>query len=77
MSEYGGPSAGHGHAESHVERSPISIGWVVLASLVCGAGIFLVWYWLETFDWLYFPGLVLVIVGAMMFMNDRAGLDHA
>jgi lipoprotein signal peptidase len=70
MSEYG-------EAHGHVERSPISVGWVVLASLVCGAGIFFLWLWLDTFDWLYFPGFVLVIVGAIMFLNDRAGLDHA
>jgi hypothetical protein len=73
MSGYGGPSVGHGH----VERSPISVGWVILASVLCGIGLILVWEWLTTFDWVYFPGAALVIIGALMFLNDRAGLDHA
>jgi hypothetical protein len=73
MSEFGE----HGSVHGHVARSPISVGWVVLASLLCGAGIFLVWYWLFTFNWAFFPGFILVIVGAIMFLNPRAGLDHA
>jgi hypothetical protein len=73
MAEYASSPAG----EAHHAVSPISVPWVVLASLVCGVGIFLVWFWLETFNWIFFPGIVAVIVGAMMFMSDRAGLDHA
>jgi hypothetical protein len=74
MSEYGGAPDPH---HSHVAKSPISVGWVVLASVLCGLGLVGVWWWLETFDWLFFPSIVLVIGGAMMFLSDRAGLDHA
>jgi hypothetical protein len=73
MSEYAGASAPHGQ----VERSPISVGWVILASVICGIGLIGVWWYVTTFDWLYFPSIVLVIGGAMMFLSDRAGLDHA
>ncbi len=69
MSEYG--------AHSPVAKSPISVGWVVLAALMCGFGLFLVWLFITTFDWIYFPGAALVILGAIMFLSERAGLDHA
>jgi hypothetical protein len=74
MSEYGGTSEPH---HGHVQRSPISVAWVIAAAVICGLGLLGVWWWLETFDWLFFPSLFLVIGGALMFMNDRAGLDHA
>lgn len=73
MSGYGTPSEGH----SHHAASPISIPWVVLAALLCGVGLLLVAVWLLTFSWIYFAGIVPVFVGALMFFNDRAGLDHA
>jgi|HubBroStandDraft_1064217.scaffolds.fasta_scaffold28026_3 hypothetical protein len=73
MSEYGAASEVHTH---HVS-SPISVPWVVLASVLCGVGLTLVWEWLTTFQWIWFSGVVLVFIGAMMFLNDRAGLDHA
>ena len=73
MSEYGDASESHGH----VTKSPISVAWVIAASVICGIGITGVWWYVTTFDWLYFPFVFLVIGGALMFMNDRAGLDHA
>jgi hypothetical protein len=73
MSEYGDAPEPHGH----VVKSPISVGWVVAASVICGLGLVGVWWWVTTFDWLFFPSIFLVIGGAMMFLNDRAGLDHA
>lgn len=73
MSDYANPHA----AEAHHAASPISIGWVVLASVICGIGVLLTWAWLYTFDWLFFPGIALTIIGTMMFFSERAGLDHA
>jgi hypothetical protein len=74
MSEYGGPSESHPH---HVS-SPISLPWVVLASLLCGLGLFLVLgLWLATFEWIYFVGVIPVFLGGLMFLSPRAGLDHA
>ncbi|MGA9840663.1 MAG: hypothetical protein WBF81_02070 [Thermoplasmata archaeon] len=73
MAEYGGAAKGH---SAHV-KSPISVPWIVVASVLCGVGITLVWWWLETFQWVFFSGVLVTFVGAMMFLNDRAGLDHA
>jgi hypothetical protein len=74
MSEYGGTSEPH---HGHVERSPISVPWVIAASVICGIGITGVWWFITTFDFLYFPFAFVVIGGAIMFMSPRAGLDHA
>jgi hypothetical protein len=78
MSEYGGASEPHsGPPHAHVEKSPISVGWVVLAAVLCGLGLVGVWWWVTTFNWLFFPSIVLVFGGGLMFFNDRAGLDRA
>ncbi|HTT14830.1 MAG TPA: hypothetical protein VMG81_03505 [Thermoplasmata archaeon] len=61
----------------HGVKSPISIGWVIGAALLCGLGLFALAYWLITFSWLYFAGVIPVIVGALMLFNPRAGWDHA
>jgi hypothetical protein len=65
-----GPS-GHGAPNS------ISVPYVVLASVVMGLGLMLTFTWLITFDWLYFPGVVVVVVGAVMMLSPRMGSDHA
>jgi hypothetical protein len=77
MSDYGGaPSHEVAHGSAH-EVSPISVPWVVLASVICGIGITLMWQFVTTFNFLYFLGAPLILVGALMFLNERAGLDHA
>jgi hypothetical protein len=73
MSEYADAA---GTKEHHV-RSPISIPWVVGAALLSGVGITLLWWWVTTFQWLFFSGVLFVLAGSMMFLNHRAGLDHA
>ena len=77
MSDYGtAPSHETAHGAAH-DVSPISVPWVVFASVVCGVGITLMWQFVTTFNFLYFLGAPLVIAGGLMFFNDRAGLDHA
>ncbi|HXW66487.1 MAG TPA: hypothetical protein VEL82_01180 [Thermoplasmata archaeon] len=73
MASYGSAHGGHGH----VTKSPISVAWVVLAALLGGAGIFLIFEWLFTFNWVFFPGIALVIGCTLMLLDRRAGLDHA
>jgi Na+/proline symporter len=73
MSEHAAAEEGH---KLH-GVSPISIPWVVLASLLCGGGLTLLVAWLATFQWIFFVGVIPVFIGALMFLNDRAGLDHA
>lgn len=74
MSEYGSAAEERGH---HVS-SPISVPWVVGAALVSGLGVLVLWQGVTTLGWYYFVGgSLLVLVGVLMFLNDRAGLDHA
>jgi hypothetical protein len=74
MSGYGAAHAGG--AKSHV-RSPISIGWVVLASLLIGVGLFFIFWWLYNFDLRFTFGIAFVVIGGFMLFSPRAGLDHA
>ncbi|MGA8543106.1 MAG: hypothetical protein WB947_06185 [Thermoplasmata archaeon] len=74
MSEYGHSSEEHA---PHVS-SPISVPWVVAAALISATGILSLWWGAEQIDWPYFViGTLLVLVAVLMFLNDRAGLDHA
>ena len=73
MSEYAVAPEDHAH---HVS-SPISVPWVVLASVLCGVGLLSVWEWLTTFAWVYFAGPLLVLAGFLLLFSDRAGLDRA
>lgn len=74
MSAYG--EGHHGGSEVHV-RSPINVGWVILASLLIGGGLFFIFWWLYNFNLEFTFGIPMVVLGAFMLMNDRAGLDHA
>jgi hypothetical protein len=74
MSEYGGGH--HGSGGAHV-RSPINVGWVILASLLIGVGLFFIFWWLYNFNLEFTFGIAMVVVGAFMLMDRRAGLDHA
>jgi hypothetical protein len=74
MSEYSRPTEPHVH---HVV-SPISVVWVVLASLLCAAGLLSLFWGLMILSWPFFVvGPLLVFAGTLMLLNRRAGLDHA
>jgi hypothetical protein len=74
MSAHATMPDGHPH---HVS-SPISVPWVIVASLAAAAGLLLLWQAVTTMNPLYFlGGPILVLIGTLMFLNDRAGLDHA
>jgi hypothetical protein len=74
MSGYGEahPATPHGHA-----RSPISVGWVVVAAVLMGVGIFMLAYFLLTFNLLLFLGILPCVIGGLMLFSPRAGLDRA
>jgi hypothetical protein len=54
-----------------------SVGWVIGASLLMGAGLFLITTWLITFDLLFFTGFGALLVGALMILDPRMGADHS
>ena len=58
-------------------RAPISVGWVVGASLLMGIGIFFVTLWLVTFTWAYLGGILPMAVGILMMFDPRAGADRS
>ena len=64
-----------GHGEHAI--SPISVPWVVAAALISAAGLFVIWWWLYTFNLEFAWGPFLVFIGCLMFLNPRAGWDHA
>ena len=74
MSEY----AHAAERDAHHARSPISVPWVIGAALLCGVGLTLLWWFIEVFQvtWLL-GGIALVFLGCLMFLNPRAGWDHA
>ena len=66
------PSASHS-----LGRNSISVPFVIAASVLAGVGLLLVLLWLITFNWLYFPGVALVLAGGLMLFDRRAGSDRA
>jgi len=62
---------------SESEAGSLSIPFLVLAAVLCGAGIFGMAYWLVTQNWLYFASVIPVIVGALMLFTRGTGPDHA
>lgn len=74
MSGYGG--AHSAPTDSHVS-GPISVGWVVFSAVLIGAGLFMLAYWLLTFNWFYFLGIASCVLGGLMLFSRRAGLDSA
>jgi hypothetical protein len=67
-----------GQEHAHHVASPISVTWVVLASLICALGLVLLFWGALMESWPYFiAGPFCVFVGMVMLLNRRAGLDHA
>ena len=69
--------AGYAHSEHAVTKSPISIPWVIVASLLAGLGVFSMVLWLYTFQWIYFGGILPILTGTLMMFDRRAGADSA
>jgi hypothetical protein len=67
----GGPASGGEHASS------ISIPWVIGAALLCGAGLFVMMFFVLTFQLVYLVGVAPVVGGGLMLFDQRAGADHA
>ncbi|HTZ61676.1 MAG TPA: hypothetical protein VMC82_03425 [Thermoplasmata archaeon] len=67
----------HGVAHGHGVASPISVLWVVAASLIGAAGLFVIFWWLYNFNLEFAWGPFLVLLSVLMFLDRRAGWDHA
>ena len=73
------PGTAHSHASRNATDAPnsISVPFVILASVLMGVGLMLTFVWLITFNWLLFPGILVVVAGALMILDPRMGSDHA
>jgi hypothetical protein len=66
------------HPTPHLDApNTISVPFVIAAAALIGAGLFAISQFLVTFNYLYFGGVALVFLGAMMMLSPRAGSDHA
>ena len=70
-------SAAHGSQATHHAKSPVSIPFVVVASILIGIGLASAALWLVYFNWLLFLGFVPLVVGALMLFSPRAGAEKA
>ncbi len=55
----------------------VSIPLTIGAALVSGIGLFGTFYWLYTFNWLYFPSVLAVALGCYLLFTRITGPDHA
>ncbi|MEM0128738.1 MAG: hypothetical protein QXG65_01025 [Thermoplasmata archaeon] len=51
--------------------------WILLASVLCGAGLFLLWSFITFFVWIDLIGLLLVGLGSVVFFLTLTGPDSA
>jgi hypothetical protein len=71
---YGQGTAVHGATQS---AEPLSVPWLVAAATLIGAGIFCLAIWIITNGWAFIAGAFLLVVGALMLFNRRAGADRS
>lgn len=64
---------------THVARraSASTVGWILLASVLCGVGLFLLAYFLVFFAWWSFSGAVMVVAGVIIFFRTWTGPESA
>lgn len=67
----------HPPASAPAMPRTLSVPFLVLAALLIGAGLFSAMVWLVTFQWLWFAGLGLLVIGGVMLFSSRAGADRA
>jgi hypothetical protein len=69
------PIAHTAHPEEGAEH--VSVPIILAVSLLCGIGIFGTAYWLYTYNWIWFPSLAPLIVGAYLLFTRLTGPDRA
>jgi len=75
MSDFAPAHETHGHAAP--KASAGTIGWILVASFLCGGGLFLISYWLASFAWWSFIGAPMVGGGAYLFFRTVTGPESA
>lgn len=62
---------------AHRAGSSVSVPWVLLTGVLIGVGLLTVAYWLVTFSWLMFLGLIPLSAGAVLLFTRATGVEHA
>ena len=75
MSDFAPAHGESGHATRKTSASVV--GWIILASVLCGVGLFLLAYFVTFFAWWSFSGAALVIVGSLIFFKTWTGPESA
>jgi len=73
MSEYTSTERTHGSTST----GSLSVPFLVLSAVLCGAGLFGMAYWLVTFEWPYFASVIPLALGAYMLFTRGTGPDRA
>ena len=76
MGAYAQSSHPEGTPPHHPSRASLA-GWILLAALLSGLGIYMLWYFITFFDWIYLLGLPVVGVGAVLFFLKVTGPESA
>ncbi len=69
----------HGHATggSDYRLGARAAFWIVVASVLVGAGVTGLAYWLITFEWVLLASALLLLAGGLLFFSPLTGPDHA
>jgi hypothetical protein len=73
MSEY---SAAEG-APAEESAGHVSVPLTLAAAILSGLGIFGTFYWLLTFNWIWFPSVLGIAGGCYLLFTRITGPDHA
>ena len=76
MAAYAQSSPAKEAPHRHGSRAALA-GWILLSSLLCGVGLYMVWYLITFFDWIYLLGLPIVGVGAVLLFLKGTGPESA
>lgn len=75
MSDYA--SSHRSHEPTTRKTSASAVGWIVLAALLCGSGLFLLAYFIAFLTWWAFSGVLLVILGFLVLLRTWTGPESA
>jgi hypothetical protein len=55
----------------------LSLGYLIVAAVLIGFGLFSAVYFLFTFQWVWLAAIGTLVIGSVMLFSRRAGDDHA
>ncbi|MGI0055417.1 MAG: hypothetical protein ACREBZ_06870 [Thermoplasmata archaeon] len=71
---------GEEHASPEEHSPPIrrgTLGWIILAAILCGIGLLMIWWYITFFELIYLVGVLFVLAGSVIFFHTWSGPDSA